>query len=470
MAAKSRFIGDMHPRNFPAERKHMVPARVPAQKPVLSGVSMIVDKNHLNKAPAKKSFTKWKKQHDALFERKHIETTSQTKAFVSQRKGVADERSANAAKFELDFKRLAPTQTETSDEYKQFEHDCSNQCANFSAANLKRPQFHGMMAFSQLNRMARSEATRNTVPLVGQHDIKPTEETPSNPCSCRCVAVASSPISNTDPEDHPAAQSSLQVVDSSMEKAVQPKRPPTSKLLANIVEEQIEIVEQQKQILKQQNEIFHLQYQIEKLLLVNSSGLKNALSHKQLQSTASSNALQMETGASAEHCRNYSPNGRKSIGVMTSCHLNEICSPVAIVGSGSPKDTMLERINKIIENSPPMINYKQTHGNRNCRISPHRTDINISSQTLIYKASARNNVSTNEPKIADRSFALHLLDMKYHPETPITTPMNRHVSPRHNTIEKSKLSPSKSTDNDFVPSNISPDKYDYLIRHGLLKK
>ncbi|KAG4072175.1 hypothetical protein HA402_015674 [Bradysia odoriphaga] len=469
MAAKSRFIDDIHPRNFPAERKHMVPLRVPAPKPVLSGVSMIVDKNHVNKAPAKKSFTKWKKQHDALFERKHIETTSQTAAFVSQRKGVAHERSANAAKFDLEFKRLAPTQTETADEYKQFEHDCNNQFADFSADNLKRPQFHGMMAFSQLNRMARSEATRYNVPLVGQHDIKPTEETPSNPCSCRCVAVASSPILNTDTEDHSAAQSSQQIVDSSMEKAVQPKRPPTSKLLANIVEEQIDIVEQQKQILKQQNEIFNLQYRIEKLLLMNNSGLKNALPHKQIQSTASSsvsNALQMENGASADNCQNYSPIGRKSIGVMTSCHLNEICSPVAMVGSGSPKDTMLERINKIIENSPPMINYKQTHGNRNCRISPHRTDINISSQTLIYKASARNNVSTNESKIADRSFALHLLDMKYHPEAPT----DRHMSPRHNTIEKAKRSPSKSSDVDFVSSNISPDKYHYLMRHGLLKK
>lgn len=74
----------------------------------------------------------------------------------------------------------------------------------------------------------------------------------------------------------------------------------------------------------------------------------------------------------------------------------------------------------------------------------------------------------NDPKIADRSFALHLLDMKYRPETPTSSEANRY-HPQHETVGKTKRLSSKSAENDFVDSNISPDKYDYLIRHGLLK-
>lgn len=71
----------------------------------------------------------------------------------------------------------------------------------------------------------------------------------------------------------------------------------------------------------------------------------------------------------------------------------------------------------------------------------------------------------NDPKLADRSFALHLLDMKYNPETPSSPTTNR-LHPRYGTIEKSK----RPSDNNFVPLNISPDKYDYMMRHGLLKQ
>lgn len=74
----------------------------------------------------------------------------------------------------------------------------------------------------------------------------------------------------------------------------------------------------------------------------------------------------------------------------------------------------------------------------------------------------------NDPKIADRSFALHLLDMKYHPETPTSSNADR-CNVQHETVGKTKRLSSKFADNDFVHSNISPDKYDYLIRHGLLK-
>lgn len=346
---------------------------------------MIVNNNQPTKAPVKKSFTKWKQHHDALFDqRKHIETTNHTAAFINHKRDLAHGISAtNAMKFDLDFKKLTPSQPETRTEYQQFEYDCNNRFVdNFAAANQKRPPFHSMMTFSQLNRVARSEATRFNVPQVGQHDTSSPEVSRRNSCSCRCVGVAatSSPVQNASSEDHPAAQLSLQIVDASMEKAVQPKQSPTSKvLLANIVEEQIEIVEQQKQILKQQNEIFNLQYQIEKLLLMNGSVLKNALTHKQLQSITASSSVESNGSHSKENGVDHSPKGRKSIGV--SCHLTEICSPVAMIGSGSPKDTMLERINKIIENSPPMINYKQTSSSKNCHISPRRTDINISSQT-----------------------------------------------------------------------------------------
>lgn len=87
----------------------------------------------------------------------------------------------------------------------------------------------------------------------------------------------------------------------------------------------------------------------------------------------------------------------------------------------------------------------------------------------MYKTSTRNNISMIDPKVADRSFALHLLDMKYHPETPLS-PNTNYLHPRHDPIEKSKRPSTKVTDNDFAPLNISPDKYDYLIRHGLLKQ
>lgn len=80
----------------------------------------------------------------------------------------------------------------------------------------------------------------------------------------------------------------------------------------------------------------------------------------------------------------------------------------------------------------------------------------------------------NDPKFADRSFALHLLDMKYHPQSSPNANTRRlnplsPISPRNDTIGRTKRFPPKSPDND-VSFNISPDKYDYLIRHGLWKK
>lgn len=77
----------------------------------------------------------------------------------------------------------------------------------------------------------------------------------------------------------------------------------------------------------------------------------------------------------------------------------------------------------------------------------------------------------NELKIADRSFALHCLDMKYRPQMSSSPKTQRlSPSPRNDTVGKTRRLATKDTDNDYVPLNISPDKYDYLIRHGLLKK
>lgn len=75
----------------------------------------------------------------------------------------------------------------------------------------------------------------------------------------------------------------------------------------------------------------------------------------------------------------------------------------------------------------------------------------------------------NELKVADRSFALHCLDMKYCPQIPPSPNAQRlSLSPRNNVARKTRCAPPKDTDNDYVPLSISPDKYDYLIRHGLL--
>lgn len=283
-----------------------------------------------------------------------------------------------SSKFDLDFGKL-----ESIEENQQSDYGCNHINNNFPM-NMKRPEYQSMMTFSQLNRVARSEAANFNVPQVGQHE---PERFDIN-CGCQCLAVASSsPIKNDDLDDNHETQSNLQVVESSTEKTIKPFRPMTNNELASIVEEQIDIVEHQKQILKQQHEIFNLQYRIEKLMLINN-GLMGASSNDRLEVSPicngvvkSPNVKPTENGTVApiETGGNDSPKNRKSIGLMTSLHgnLNGICSSdVSSTENNSPKDTMLERINKIIKNSPPMMNYKP-----NNRVSPIRTDINISSQT-----------------------------------------------------------------------------------------
>lgn len=416
MAAKSRYFDDMHPRSFPKDKQlgkvrmlftlrsdikiffsslifiHYTPqitALVP--KPTLPGVSIIVDKNNLTKAAPKKSFLKWKQQHEALFEPKQFLTRAHSVATLNNKRKVVplqDIPEVNT-KFDLDFHKAAPPQQRNQEEYQQIEHDYTK-FRNNVPANATIPEFQSMMTFSQLNRMARSEATRYNVSLEGQRNSIQSEDCQSNPCGCQCVAVVPSPENqNNELENNKGSQSDLRMA---KEIDLKPKIPLTKDALATIVKEQIEIVQQQKHILMQQNEIFNLQYQIEKLLIMNN-GLKNASSNKQLQSSpirksikASPSVKIIETGTqSIINCQNSSPQTRKSIGIMTSFqgNLNDAWSPKCNQNyqsdKGSDKDTMLERINKIIQNSPPMINYRMNNGN--CRISPKRGDINISSQT-----------------------------------------------------------------------------------------
>ncbi len=354
-------------------------------KPTLPGVSIILDKNQLAKAAPKKSFIKWKQQHEALFEPKSFRTTNQRAGFVQERKVIPYHTTAGSnAKFDEDYQK--------QQECQPFGYD--NAKTNLlMAKNDQKPQFKSMMTFSQLNRVARSEATRSIVPLAGQYSSMTTDDHQPNLCGCKCVAVTASQVQDKELHNDQATHSNQQ--EPSMELAVKTKGLVTNEALANIVEEQIEIVEQQKQILKQQNEIFSLQYQIEKLLLINND-MKNVSPMKQLQSTpfyksktaslsASPNAAQIENNGTLQS----TPKSRKSIGVMTSFHgnLDELCSPdrnhncASSSENDSPKDTMLERINKIIKNSPPMMNYKLNNGTKNCLVSPVRTDINISSQT-----------------------------------------------------------------------------------------
>lgn len=364
-------------------------------KSALPGVSIIVDTNKFAAAAPKKSFLKWKQQHEALFEPKRFLTTNQATAFDKRKMVPLQDTPTVNPKFELDFYKAAPVQQVKQEDCQQFENDCNKYRKNFPG-NVK-PEFQSMMAFSQQNRVARSEATRFDVPLEGQRNNFDYGQ--ANACGCRCVAVIPSsqdenpwPIQNDDLEKNEGQQLDLQLVDSS-KKTV--SKSVSKEVLVNIVEEQIEIVQQQKHILMQQNEIFNLQYQIEKSLLMNND-LKNTSPAKQLQCSpirkciTSSPNVQPPIEAngtmqSIVNSPNSSPQSRKSIGVMTSFHgnVNEVWSPNANQNLASEKeshkDTMLERINKIIQNSPPMINYRVN--NANCRVSPKQADINISSQT-----------------------------------------------------------------------------------------
>lgn len=334
---------------------------------------------------------KWKQQHEALFEPTKIQPTNRTAALTNKRKAVPLQ--GTPTKFELDFHKAAPIQHGNQEVHQQ-KSESKISCP----ANGKQTEFQSMMTFSQLNRVARSEAIRFDVPLEGQHISNQLDDCQLNPYGCRCEAVAPShryvnpcQFQNNEIVNNQRLQSDLR--DPSKENNKKPKGPLTSEALVNIVEEQIEIVKQQKHILMQQNEIFNLQYQIEKLLLINS-GLND---NRRLQSTpirksitTSPSVKSIENGCAEKivNCPNPSPTTRKSIGVMTSfqCNLNEVWSPTRNQNftseSDSHKDTMLERINKIIKNSPPMINHRMNNGNNNnCRISPKRTDINFSSQT-----------------------------------------------------------------------------------------
>lgn len=339
---------------------------------------------------------KWKQQHEALFEPTVIQPTNRTAALTNKRKVVPRQDTPTVnTKFELDFHKATPIQHGNQEVHQQ-----KSDSKISYPANGKQAEFQSMMTFSQLNRLARSEAIRFDVPLEGQHISNQLDDCQPNPYGCRCEAVAPShryvnpcQIQNNEIANNQGLQSDLRPVDPSKENHKKPKGPLTSEALVNIVEEQIEIVKQQKHILMQQNEIFNLQYQIEKLLLINSGlndnrALQSTPIRKSIPTSPSVKSIENGHAETIVNCPNLAPTTCKSIGVMTSfqCNLNEVWSPKRNQNftseSDSHKDTMLERINKIIKNSPPMINHRINNGNNNnCRISPKRTDINFSSQT-----------------------------------------------------------------------------------------
>lgn len=316
----------------------------------------------------KKSFIKWKQQHEALFEPKQFRTTIQTIAVANQRKELSARLSGTrsipnqstsevGSNFNLSFRELDPRQRDGHDECQQCDGGQSKQ--NSRSINGKRPEFQSMMAFSQLNRMARSEAAKQQ-----QQYSNPIESFHSNSCGCQCVATRSEEVGLGE-----ETESNLQLVESSKDVVLKPAQPLNKKMVASIIEEQIEIVEQQKQILLQQNEIFKLQYRIEKLMLMNNGP-------PPIPATANNRSSPIRKSIEGPPSPTPGENGLHG-------NTNVICSPdrnrnlMTPPENGSPEDTMLEHINKIIENSPPMMNYK-ANGNRG---SPIRADINFSAQT-----------------------------------------------------------------------------------------
>lgn len=351
---------------------------------------MIDDKNKPMKTAPKKSFLKWRQQHEALFKPIKVEAIEKNDSLVNRRRMVpVQDTPVVHPKFDLDFRKPAPVQVQNQDKSQQCKNDCWKNKI-ICPSNVKKPQFQSMTTISRLNRDARSEALRFDVPMEGQHNPNHQRICQSDTCGCRCLTVAPS-LRNANPiqslkNDREGTESDLQIAEPSKENDDKTKRLLTKAALVNIFEEQIEIVKQQKQILMRQNEIYNLQYQIEKLLLL-SNVLNNGSPIKQLQSSpnrmsiaTSPCPLPIENGT--EDCSTPT----RQNGAMTSFqgNKNEVWQPNhnnnLEMENDSTKDTMLERINKIIKNSPPMINCRLSNGN-NCRISPKRTDINISSQT-----------------------------------------------------------------------------------------
>lgn len=356
---------------------------------------------------------KWKQQHEALFEPAKFQTTNHANAFSNKRRTLPLPVIPESTKFQLDFHEVPASRLDTQQQHQQYD----NKFNKILRRDVNKTEFENMMTFSQLNRIARSEAMKVAVTPYERLKSDRKEDFQTNPCGCHYEnpnhhqqashslnSDDHQQIQNNEFENNEDVQSDQRLVKSSKEIEKKLKGQLTNDILVNIVEEQIEIVKQQKQILMQQHEIFTLQYQIEKLLLVNGnidnkSPTKQQQIHSICERRISSprtspgvqlNGLPIQDRVSQPiNNANTSPKARKSIGVMTSFrgNLNEIYSPKEnhnqrlASGKDSNKDTMLERINKIIKNSPPMINYKMNNDSMNCRISPNRADVNISSRT-----------------------------------------------------------------------------------------
>lgn len=69
---------------------------------------------------------------------------------------------------------------------------------------------------------------------------------------------------------------------------------------------------------------------------------------------------------------------------------------------------------------------------------------------------------TNDQKTTDRSFALYMLGMKY---DCVQDDASKNIDKRDSSPKQ-----TNGRTNDQVSVNISPEVYDYLKRHGLLKQ
>lgn len=69
----------------------------------------------------------------------------------------------------------------------------------------------------------------------------------------------------------------------------------------------------------------------------------------------------------------------------------------------------------------------------------------------------------NEQKTTDRSFALYMLGMKY---DCAQDDASKHIAKRDWDLKQA----NGKAINDQVSVNLSPEVYDYLKRHGLLKQ
>ncbi|KAJ6636823.1 hypothetical protein Bhyg_15418, partial [Pseudolycoriella hygida] len=447
MATKPLFFNDTHPRIFPKDKNHLEKFTPIAVTHAVHGISTIIDKKKTKNDATKKSFKKWKQQHDALFTPVKFEETNRSSHLLNKKNPLAFNNALLVnKKFDVDFQDTMPHKIANRGSEQSLQ---ANAFKGFFSGISKQLEYQSMMTYSQLNRAATSERSRFDESLKGRHDSHQLENT--CPCTTRFQSESIENYSQTPCNDTVVKeklrdhhQSNQEFLDGARKGENKSQVQIANKALVKIVEDQIDIVEQQKQILQQQNEIFKLQHQIEKLVLMSRNIHDKSAGKQDLRPSISSNArLENKSQTTDNHGSTVHTAGI-SVGVMTS--FNEYLNEKISAKKDSHEDTMLERINKIIKNSPSIVHYKSNNGN-NCRSSTKEMDVGIESQTVIYKASTRNQFSSKDPKIADRSYALQLLEMKYNPNIP-TSRSNQ----EQNVSERTKCPP---TDIEFV--TLTPD-------------